>query len=74
MTNQPEPRSGDLVETSDGHYAIVTNSAMREIFLSNGLREVLDRDVWNRLRCLSMLTGDDGAARANFAELLRARA
>ena len=39
MPDQREPVAGDLVQTPAGEYAIVVNAAMRELFLSSGLRD-----------------------------------
>ena len=72
MADQREPVAGDLVQTLGGYYAIVVNSAMREVFLASGLRELLGRDDWQRLRCLPILVDGKSCGRANFAELLRA--
>ena len=72
MPDQRKPVAGDLVQSRDGHYAIVVNSKMREVFLASGLRELLARDDWQRLRCLPILADGGLCGRANFAELLRA--
>ena len=61
MDDQREPVAGNLVQTP-----------VREVFLASGLRELLSRDDWQRLRCLPILVDGKSCGRANFAELLRA--
>ncbi|MCH7623224.1 MAG: hypothetical protein IIB46_03995, partial [Nitrospinae bacterium] len=67
MPDQHEPVAGDLVQTPAGEYAIVVNATMRELFLASGVRELLARDDFQRLRCLPILAEGKSCGRANFA-------
>ena len=59
---------GALVLTEDGYYGIVVGH--REVFLGNGLQEVLDDQAWNAyaLRPLPINVNHDGGF-SNFLEL-----
>ena len=58
---------GAFVLTEDGYYGIVVGH--REIFLGNGLQEVLDDQAWNALRPLPINVNHEGGF-SNFLELL----
>jgi hypothetical protein len=58
---------GALVLTEDGYYGIVVGH--REIFLGNGLQEVLNDQAWNALRPLPINVNHEGGF-SNFLELL----
>ena len=58
---------GALVLTEDGYYGIVVGH--REVFLGNGLQEVLDDQAWNALRPLPINVNHEGGF-GNFLELL----
>ena len=62
---------GALVLTEDGYYGIVVGH--REVFLGNGLQEVLDDQAWNALRPLPINVNYEGGA-SNFLELLQKEA
>ena len=63
-------RLGNLVLTEDGYYGIVVGH--REIFLGNGLQEVLDDQAWAKLRPLPINVNHESGT-ANFGELLDER-
>ncbi len=61
---------GDLVLTEDGYYGIVVGR--RDVFLANGLPEVLDDSAWAKLRPLPINVCHVSGT-ANFGELLDGR-
>ena len=60
-------QQGALVLTEDGYYGIVVGR--RDIFLGNGLQEVLDDRAWEALRPLPINVNHEGGV-CNFRELL----
>ncbi len=59
---------GAFVLTDDGYYGIVVGH--RDLFLGNGLQEVLDDQAWDALRPLPINVNHEGGT-SNFLELLQ---
>ena len=62
---------GALVLTEDGYYGIVVGR--RDVFLGNGLQEVLDDLAWASLRPLPINVNHESGI-SNFLELLQKEA
>lgn len=61
-------QQGALVLTEDGYYGIVVGR--RDLFLGNGLQEVLDDRAWDALRPVPINVNHEGGF-CIFLELLR---
>lgn len=67
VCKMPSMQQGALVLTEDGYYGIVVGR--RDVFLGNGLQEVLDDRAWEALRPLPININHEGGV-CNFRELL----
>ncbi len=65
-------RRGDLVVTADGYYGIVVGE--REVFLGNGLQEIMIPEDWPRLKVLPINVNHEDGAVSNFDALVEGRA